>query len=359
MCDPIPQRFGTFHRLLLVLSALAAAYAGAACRPAPSPATPTTAVSPDTWATVDGRPIRRESVETAFRRAQDTSRPLSEEETQAAKLTLLEDLIVDEILLGKAAALKLEVSDSELDAAYAEARKNIPDDAFEQELARRRLTAADMRQGLRRELLIGKVIEREVSSKVAVTDQEVTDYFNANRAQFNLEEDTYHLAQIVVTPGRDEQVANRTGDDATTPQEATAKAAKLMERLKAGDAFGDLARDYSEDAESAPRGGDLGLMPVSALSQAPPALRDAVMKLTPGSARALNQDGVHTIVYLVAKEAAGQRELSMPGVRERLTDTLRARREQLLRAAYLAAARSDASVTNYLARRLVESRGKP
>ena len=55
-----------------------------------------------------------------------------------------------------------------------------------------------------------------------MTEQEVTDFFNANRAQFNVAEEAYHLAQIVVTPARP-QMGNGTGDDATTPQAATRK----------------------------------------------------------------------------------------------------------------------------------------
>ena len=70
---------------------------------------------------------------------------------------------------------------SELDAAYNEAKKNIPDEAFQQELTRRNITAEDMREGLRRELLTQKVINQEVGSKITVTDQEVTDFFKANR----------------------------------------------------------------------------------------------------------------------------------------------------------------------------------
>ena len=49
----------------------------------------------------------------------------------------------------------------------------------------------------------------------------------------------------------------------------------------------------------------------------------------------------------------------MPEVRERIVDALRGRKEQLLRTAYLIAVRTDAKVVNYLARRLVESQGKP
>src|SRR5262249_20291132 len=143
------------------------------------------------------------------------------------------DLIVQEILLAKAKTLKLDVPQSELDAAYQDAQKNLPADAFQQEVTRRGLSAADMREGLRREMLTQKVIDQEVGAKIAVTDQEITDFFNANRAQFNLPEEAYHIAQIVITPVRDPQLANATGDDATTPAAATAKVQMLMERLKA------------------------------------------------------------------------------------------------------------------------------
>jgi peptidyl-prolyl cis-trans isomerase SurA len=215
-----------------------------------------------------------------------------------------------------------------------------------------------MRDGLRRQLLTQKVFEREVGSQVTVTDQQVTDFFNANRSQFNLPEEAYHLAQIVITPARDPQIANRTGDDATTPQAANAKVAMLLERLKSGTAFGDLARDYSEDPESAPRGGNLGLVPMSAIRQAAPALRDAVLKATPGSARVASQNGNYTIVFVVSREPAGQRDLSMPAVREQITNTLRGRKEQLMRTAYLSAARSDAHVVNYQARRVFEAQSQ-
>jgi peptidyl-prolyl cis-trans isomerase SurA len=257
----------------------------------------------------------------------DASQTLSDDEILTAKLSLLNDLILQDILLAKARTLKLEVAPSDLDTAYADARKNMPDEAFQQELTRRSMTPADMREGLRRELLTQKVIAQEVGSKIAVTDQEVTAAFNANRAQFNMAEESYHLAQIVVTPARDGQVANTTGDDAKTPQEAAAKAQMLIERLKGGASFRDLAMGYSEDPESAPRGGDLGFVPVSKLKQAPQALRDAVLNKEPGSINVASMGGAYTLVLVVAHEQAGQRDLATPGVRERITETLRARKD--------------------------------
>jgi peptidyl-prolyl cis-trans isomerase SurA len=343
----------------LPAAALAAfALLAAACRSTPA-TPPARAVSADTWASVNGVDITRDQVEKDLRRLRNTTETLSEEEALLAKLSIIEDLIVERILLAKATALNVTVPDMELETAYNNAKQNLPEEEFQKELARRSLTPADMRDGLRREMLARKVLEQEVGSKVSISDQEVTDFFNANRAQFNLPEEALHLAQIVITPGPEQQLANRTGDDAATPQAAAAKVSMIMERLKGGAPFAELARDYSEDPQTAPRGGDLGLVPLSAIQKAPPLLREAAMKTTVGSARVVSEGGAHTIVFVVAREPAGQRDLSSPGVRDRITAALRDSREQLLRAAYLASARTDADVTNYLARRVVESQGKP
>ena len=179
---------------------------------------------------------------------------------------------------------------------------------------------------------------------------------HANRAQFNLPADAYHLEQIVVTPVREAQLANASGDDASTPQAAAANVQQIMERLKGGASFAELARNFSEDPESAPRGGDLGLIPLSAVKQAAPTLRDAVLQMAPGNARIVSQGGAHTTVFLVAKEVAGQREL--PEVKQRIIDMLKARREQLLRAEYLTTARNDAEWSTTWRRRVLESHGK-
>jgi peptidyl-prolyl cis-trans isomerase SurA len=60
----------------------------------------------------------------------------------------------------------------------------------------------------------------------------------------------------------------------------------------------------------------------------------------------------------VAKEAPGQRDLNDPAVQQSIRDNIHNRKEQLLRAAYLAIARNNAKITNYLAQQVVESAGK-
>jgi len=348
----LPLVFGLFGAV--ALTAACQSNAGSASKTE----APAAAVTADTWAVVDGQQITRDEVEKAYTRSGQAQPGLSDEEAMVAKLNVLNSLIDQQILAAKAKAQKLEVPQSDVDAAFAEAKKNIPDDAFQQELFKRGLTVAELQDSLRHDLLTQKVITQDISGKVAVSDQEITSFYNANRAQFNVAEESYHLAQIAITPVPEQQPTNQTGDDATTPEAAAKKAQMLMERLKSGAAFQELAAGYSEDPESAQRGGDIGLVPLSRLMQAPPALRAAVLKKEPGSVTVANVNGAYTLVLVVSHELPGQRDLSSPGVRDQITNALHGRKEQLLRAAYLTTMRSDAKIVNYLARRIVESNGQ-
>src|SRR5687768_9946700 len=63
--------------------------------------------STDVWAVVDGREIKKDDVEKVYRRV--AQQQTSSEDTMTAKLSLLNELIVQDILVAKAAALKVEV----------------------------------------------------------------------------------------------------------------------------------------------------------------------------------------------------------------------------------------------------------
>jgi len=303
--------------------ALVLAYAATACGGGSAPP------SPDVWAVVDGREISREDVEAAYRRmAQQPAPPPA-----------------DEL--------------ADVDQAFNERKSNMSDDAFQKELDRRQVSADAMKQALKRELIVQKLLEQEIGGKVTPDDQEVREFYDANRERFNVAETQYRIAQLVVTPVREPQVRNRRQDDAASVPEAQKKVAMLAERLKAGAGFAELAMDYSEDPESAPQGGDLGFITTSRLNQVPPELRDLVLRTAPGRVGAVSAGGGHTFVYVIAREEAGQRDLSHPAVKDAITSGIRERREQTLRAAYIAAARNEITVVNHLARMIVETGGRP
>ena len=312
------------------------------------------------WAVVDGAPITRAEVDKYYRTQLNPDAPEpSQDEALSLKLNVLDELVNNHILLEKAKTLGLQAADGEVEDKFTEFKSPYTEEEFQRQLKARGYTVDDLRNDIRQQLSIQKVINREVVAKITVTDQDVQDFYNQNRAQFNVTEPQYRIAQIVITPHKDPGLRNRKNDDATTDAEARRKAAALEQQLSTGADFAQVAMDYSEDPASAGSGGDLGYVPESSLSQSDPALKKAVMSLRPGQVSGIIvlRDS-YRILKLVAKEAPGQRDLNDPAVQQSIRDNIHNRKEQLLRAAYLAVARNNAKITNYLAQQVVESAGK-
>jgi peptidyl-prolyl cis-trans isomerase SurA len=312
------------------------------------------------WAVVNGKDITRAEVEKYYRTQLNPGAPEpSQDEALSLMMNILDELVNNQILLQRAKKLGLEAADGEVEDKFTEFKSPYTEDEFQRQLKARGYTVADLRSDIRQQISIQKVINREVVAKITVTDQDVQNFYNQNRAQFNVAEPQYRLAQIVVTPRKDSQVRNRKNDKATTDAEARRKVAALAQQLSTGADFTQIAMDYSEDPASSGSGGDLGYVPESSLSQSDPALKKTVLALKPGqTSGVIALRDSYRILKLVAKEAPGQRSLSDPPVQQSIRDNIRNRKEQLLRAAYLAVVRSDAKVTNNLAQQVLESVGK-
>src|SRR5687767_14966890 len=112
ICERMDRPTAAFTTRCLCATAMTAIALLAACRSTPSEA-PSRTASPDVWATVNGFDITREQVEKEFRRLRNTSETLSDEELALARLSLIEELVVERILLSKAEGLKIAVSDTE------------------------------------------------------------------------------------------------------------------------------------------------------------------------------------------------------------------------------------------------------
>ena len=318
------------------------------------------APGPDVWANVNGKEIMREEVEKNFRSRLNPDSPApSQEEALSLKLSILDELVNSEILLQRASKLNLLASDAEVEDKFTASKSPYTEEEFQRKLKESGLTVDDLKSDIRRQLSIEKLLNREIVAKISITDQDVADFYGANRSQFNFVEPQYHLAQIVVTSRPDPAVHNRKNDKAANEAEAGRKAAMLSQRLSAGADFAQLAMDYSEDP-TASTGGDLGYNPESSFNRSDPLLKKTVLSLKTGEVSRPIQvkDGRYFILKLVGKESAGQRELSDPQVQQGIRDMLRNRKEQLLRAAYLTEARDESHVTNYLSRMILESAGK-
>ena len=340
-------------RNILVLAVAAACVLAASCKKESAP-------GPDVWAVVNGHEIMRGEVEKYYRSRVNAEGPEpSQEEALSLKMSILDELINNEILLERASKMNLIASDAEVEDKFTESKSPYTEEEFQKKLKDSGLTVDDLKRDLRRQLSVQKLLNREIVARISITDQDVSDFYNKNRAQFNVAEPQYHIAQIVITPRPDPNVHNRKNDKATNDAEAKRKAALLEQKLAAGTDFAQLAMDYSEEP-GASTGGDLGFVPESSFNRSDPALKKTVLSLKTGevSQPTLVRPGAYIIVKLIAKESAGQRLLSDPQVQQGIRDMLRNRKEQLLRSAYMMDAREEAHVTNYLARQILESAGK-
>jgi len=313
----------------------------------------------DVAATVNGFNITHAQLNKYYQAQVQGSAEKTEEETTLTKLNLLRELIDNRIMLQRAERLGLMAVDSDVDAKLTELKAPYTEEEFERQLKARGMNADELKEELRRNLSIQKLFNKEITSKISISDADVKAFYDSNRAMFNLAEPQVHLAQILVTSVPDPQVRNLKNDKANNDEEARKKVQMLETRLRKGEDFGMLAQNYSEDPNSAPNGGDLGFVPQSALEKADLELRRIVALLGPGeTSPVVHTPPAYRIIKVISREPAGQREFSDPRVQQTIRESLLSRKDQLLKAAYYETARNEAEVANYLAQGVVTGAGK-
>jgi peptidyl-prolyl cis-trans isomerase SurA len=308
-------------------------------------------VPPNVAATVNGRAITFADLEKQYKR-QFPNQPgeVSQDQVQFQKLELLRVMIDEEILLQRAEKLGLIATEAEVESKYNEIRAPYTQEEFQKQLDARQMTVDELKAQLRRDLSVEKLMNKELISQINITDKDVTDFYNANRAAFNYPENNYHVAQIVVTPVPDPGVRNLKQDKAQNEDQARKKIQMLEARIRQGEDFGALAQNFSEDPNSSANGGDMGYVPESALEKTDADTRKTILGLLPGQVSPPIKTPVgYRLLKMISREPAGQRELNDPRVQQNIRETLRNRKEQLLRNAYVDACRNEAQVVNYLA----------
>jgi peptidyl-prolyl cis-trans isomerase SurA len=316
----------------------------------------------DVMATVNGRKITRTEVQKYYdNQVAEAPQKPSDEQADTLRLNILRELIDNEILMQRAEKLGLLATDEEVNAKLAEIKAPYTQEEFDKRLKERQLSLDDFKRDLRRSITIDKVLNKEVTSKINISDEDITTYYNAHKAEFNLIEPQFHLAQILVTTQPNPQVKNM---KAQNEADARKKIQMVDNRLDSGEDFATVAMTYSEQPETAQNGGDLGFIPESSL-KADKAAFDAINKLKPGQFTAIlpvtdpnsTQIFGFRIVKLISREISGQRELKDPRVQQAIREQLRDRREQLLKAAYYETIRDKASVDNYFAEEILKKAG--
>ena len=168
--------------------------------------------------------------------------------------------------------------------------------------------------------------------KQPVSDAEVQAYYTSHQAQYKTEEQVKTRHILINSPA---------GADAKTDAAAKAKAQDVLNQLKAGGNFADLAKKYSEDPGSKDQGGELPLFPTANLD---PEYAKAAMALNPGQTSGLvkSKFGYH-VIQTEQKQAAGEKPLSE--VKDSIVQLLEQQKQGSAEQAYAAQLADEAKKT--------------
>jgi peptidyl-prolyl cis-trans isomerase SurA len=209
--------------------------------------------------------------------ARSGSAPTTDEEAIKLRDQLLREMVDEMLLVAKAKRDTIVLDPGELDDEIARRVDDLKarhgsEEAFQAALAKEGFTEADLkkvyRDDIERRLLAQKVVDKEVRPRVDVTWAEVSAYYNEHAAEVGAVPEGYEVAGILIEPKVSESVKRA----------AHARLEEASARLGRGEAFEDLAKQYSDDPSGA-NGGDLGTFSRGAMV---PEFEEAAFALNPG-----------------------------------------------------------------------------
>ncbi len=310
---------------------------GAPGAPAAPAVKPVPAQLPATIARVNGEAIGKEEFEQAVKNVEARAgQPVPTDRRAEVYRGLLDQMIAYKLLLQQSKTLKITVADADVDNRIKQIQAQFPNEqAFTKALNDQHVTLDRLKKDQRDQLLIGKVIDAEVNSKVSVTPKEVDDFYAKNTDKFK-EPENVHAAHILIAVPKDA--------DAATKAKAKAEAEAILKQIRGGADFAALAKQKSQDPGSAPGGGDLGSF---AKGQMVPQFEEAAFKLKPGQISGVVETpfGFHIIKVIEHKQP---RTVPLEEARPQLTEMLKQQQASQKADAYIAELKSKSKIDIYI-----------
>lgn len=167
------------------------------------------------------------------------------------RLKLLNQMIEDRLVFQKAKAMELKAEDSEIEEEVDRLKKRYPsEEVLEKEMTSQGYSMSGLRENIRRQILIRKLQDIEVKSRIIVSPREIEEYYKSHTGEFEQELRT-KLLSITIRKSKE-------AEEKGLVDEAAKKKIESVEfRIRNGEDFEDLARQFSEDAHAA-EGGQVG-----------------------------------------------------------------------------------------------------
>ena len=199
--------------------------------------------------------------------------PPPDDERAALREKVLAGIIEKRLQLQQAEKEKVTVEDAELKEQLEDIQKRLgatTQAEFETQIKAQGMTYEGVKKRLTEQLMIQRIIRRKVALRISVTEEDIDQYLNANREKLETGL-TFEARHILFLP------QSGAGEDGW--QAARRRADDVYGRVMAGEDFGELAADFSEDTATAKNGGRLGILKRGELA---PDIETAILRLSPG-----------------------------------------------------------------------------
>jgi peptidyl-prolyl cis-trans isomerase C len=203
---------------------------------------------------INGQDIFKEEFLAEFEKSLQKDQPLSSIEREELQRSFLVHLIDRELIHGEARQLGISVTDDDVEVALQSYLEDYADGSFEAMLKERGLTIQAWREELKEGLIMEKLLEEAVYSRIEISEMEVASYYESHRKEFDRPAQV-RARQIVVA---DEEEGK-----------------EILELLRGGRSFSEVAAEYSLSPDSQ-NGGDLGFF---GRGEMPPEFDEVVFKL--------------------------------------------------------------------------------
>ncbi len=212
---------------------------------------------------------------------------------------VIEQLIYDKLTDQQIKRLNLKINENEVDATIKRIEKinKISEEALRQNLEQDGIAYDDYRKEIKDKILRARLVNREVKSRIVITDQDVKNYYDSHREEYggNTKFELRHIL-IKVSPSA----------DASEKERARRKVDDIYKQLQNGSAFARLAAEHSE-AASASNDGRLGVFDLNILSEN---IRQALKGLKTGEFSAIvDSDQGYQIFYVERLIQSGGKKL--------------------------------------------------
>jgi peptidyl-prolyl cis-trans isomerase C len=223
-------------------------------------------------ARVNGVPIYKIDFDHAmenFVKSQGLSGKLSEAQSRQVREVVLDGLIGSELLHQKAQSIPIEVGSAEIEQTIAQTRESLGEERFQEELRRRSMTETDLRHLVRQNLMVQKLIQDLILPRVDVSEEEIRAFYEEHQSDMKKPE-RVEASHILVK--------SSPSDSAEKKAEARRRIEEAARRVRSGEDFAVLAKQYSDDG-TASQGGQLGNIQ---RGQTVPSFEEAAFRLHAG-----------------------------------------------------------------------------